>query len=360
MCNKLLISNSILFFGIIFLLGACAVPHNDVMVFGTETKFALDVSAQPQNASIPEFTLGYKRKEFVWMPLYVNGIDSKLASHIRGNTLIADDNTNIVTPKGADPITLEAGLPTFFPEKTMITFDDQTSVSFSKGTLVALSEGDDLTIYAETTTPLRPGTIIGLASGAKLDGVDIEHGKYLSTEMVENNLSHDTYSVLATFGSSVKLSNSGESGVGIAQYFATGLAARNLTSKGDSGLVAIKSATVSQVEDLKKEKKTLQTENKDLLIQNIGLEKSKEIQAAAKNKVTNDAAKVQLIISNVTDETGKLDKNKFEKVVDSLSIPDTQKKRIKGYANLATLESGLKTRDNTAINPIFEKIYNVN
>lgn len=341
-------------------LSACAIPHNDVMIFGTETKFAFDVSTQPQNASVPEFTLGYKRKEFVWMPLFVNGVDSRLAIYIRGNTLIADDETEVTTPSNTKQIILKSGVPTFFPANTQVKFNGQTTVNFTQGTLIALADGGNITVNASTATKLRSGTLIGLATGTKLDNVDIENAKYLSREMQDKKLSYDTYSVLATFGSNVKLANNGETGVGIAQYFATGLAARNLTSKGDSGLVTLQGATAKQVKDLKKEKVELEAKNKDLLIQNIGLEKAKEIQAAARTKITNDAAKTQLIVVNVTDAGGKLDKNKLKTIVESTSISDPQKKRIIGYADLDSLASGLKTRDNTAINPIFEKIYTVN
>lgn len=48
--------------------------HNDVLLFGTDTKFALDVSADATSGGTPSVTLGYKRKEAVWMPLLTNGV----------------------------------------------------------------------------------------------------------------------------------------------------------------------------------------------------------------------------------------------------------------------------------------------
>jgi hypothetical protein len=54
------------------------VKHNDVLLFGTKTNFGVEISATPDNGGIPEFIVGYKRREAVFMPLVVNGNDSKL------------------------------------------------------------------------------------------------------------------------------------------------------------------------------------------------------------------------------------------------------------------------------------------
>lgn len=52
------------------LLAGCDMPrHNDVLIFGTDTKVALDLSTDIANANAPSMTLGYKRREAVWMPL---------------------------------------------------------------------------------------------------------------------------------------------------------------------------------------------------------------------------------------------------------------------------------------------------
>ena len=60
------------------LLGGCAFhrdknPHNDVLVFATQTKFGVDISAPATSATLPAFTVGYNRSEAVWMPLRPNG-----------------------------------------------------------------------------------------------------------------------------------------------------------------------------------------------------------------------------------------------------------------------------------------------
>ncbi len=61
--------------------------------------------------------------------------------------------------------------------------------------------------------------------------------KYIGKERVEGNvIKEDTYSVLASFGSKVRGSQ-GNVSSGIAQYFATGVAAQQLASLGGASLV---------------------------------------------------------------------------------------------------------------------------
>ena len=49
------------------------MPHNDVLIFGTETTLALDVGTNTTTGGTPSVTVGYKREEAVWMPLMANG-----------------------------------------------------------------------------------------------------------------------------------------------------------------------------------------------------------------------------------------------------------------------------------------------
>jgi len=61
---------------IVALAGCASTPHNDVLIFGTETTLALDVGASATNGGTPKITVGYKRDEAVWMPLLANGISA--------------------------------------------------------------------------------------------------------------------------------------------------------------------------------------------------------------------------------------------------------------------------------------------
>ena len=73
----------------IALLGCTSTPqHTNVLVFGTNTKFALDLS-QDATSGIG-ITLGYKRLEAVWMPLLPNQASDK-GSGLRPSSCKADD-----------------------------------------------------------------------------------------------------------------------------------------------------------------------------------------------------------------------------------------------------------------------------
>lgn len=121
----------------------CATPkHSNVLIFGTNTKFALDLSAD--TTGNPGITIGYARQEAVWMPLLAN------------------------TGKDYEP-----------------------SLCATENCLYKGTEGND----------------------------------------------KDTYSVLASFGAKFSAEYTGTSpkaGGGLAQYFATGLAARKLAGQPNS------------------------------------------------------------------------------------------------------------------------------
>lgn len=57
---------------VFFMISGCAIKHSDVMLFGTNTKYGLSIAADvPENT--PHINVGYKRQEFVWMPLFQMG-----------------------------------------------------------------------------------------------------------------------------------------------------------------------------------------------------------------------------------------------------------------------------------------------
>ena len=59
----------------ILLAGCGSMPqHSNTLMFSTNTKVALDISASAMNAGAPSVTLGYKRRESVWMPLWANAV----------------------------------------------------------------------------------------------------------------------------------------------------------------------------------------------------------------------------------------------------------------------------------------------
>lgn len=139
-------------------LAGCAAPkHTNTLVFGTNTRLALDVSQDP-TASVG-ITLGYKRQEAVWMPLLPNQQDLVPAECSTRETQTSGNTTNI------------------------------------------------------KDCPMFVGT--------------------------DKDRNVDTYSVLASFGSKAAAGagTTTEARTEIAQYFATGLAARSLAVSGGASLV---------------------------------------------------------------------------------------------------------------------------
>jgi hypothetical protein len=156
MCNRL--TRLILIGAMVCVLSACgAAEHTNTLLFGTNTKVALDISVNPTGGT-PDVTLGYKRQEAVWMPLLANQGSSSA-------------RTPIVCNPASDCI-------------------------------------------------------------------------FKSRE------GQDTYSVLASFGadfSSQGGNDSGQAAGGLAQFFATGLAAQKLAAQGGAQLISVRSANTESV-----------------------------------------------------------------------------------------------------------------
>lgn len=136
-------------------LAACVhAPHNDVLVFGTDTSFGVTVGSDPANSQLPNLSIGYKRHEAVWMPLIVNG---------------------------------------------------QSSVP-----VCGRSAG-------------QPEQPCEDRSGA------VENPKYVGSSKRGSVEDNDAYSVFASFGGRGS-AGTGDADVGVAQFFATGVAAQRLAS----------------------------------------------------------------------------------------------------------------------------------
>jgi hypothetical protein len=193
---------------VIFLvtLSSCKAPeHTNTLIFATNTKVALDVSADTTSGN-PSITLGYKRQNFVWMPLYANN-----------------------------------------------------------------------------------GTGGGVVQ-------DTEEGKFVGTQSGEK-AAEDTYSVLGSFGGEFKASTGvegkAESSGGIAEYFATGHAARSL-AEGGAQLVSVQPAnTVSE-----------------------------EIKKAAEDKLVSWNKDTELILAYAQDENGKVSQKRLETLLKNVSFPN--------------------------------------
>ena len=175
-------------------------PHNDVLVFATQTKFGVDVSAPVTNAAIPAFNVGYNRTEAVWMPLRPNGATDATSQGEALNEVVGLLND------------------------CMMQLDD------------SIGDSDDRTrTCLQLVVP--SGKYVSIGSG-----VDEDIGG--------SNLEIDAYSVFASFGARGGISGSGANG-GLAQVFATGIAAQRLASNPQVGNALNTAAPSAQVEEAK-------------------------------------------------------------------------------------------------------------
>ena len=160
-------------------------PHNDVLVFGTQTKFGADISAPLNTGTLPQINIGYNRAEAVWMPLRPNG----------------PPGTTIVDVRTQNEIAAEL-----------------TACDANLSAVIADAKDRNRACLA---TVLPNAKYVSMASGVNnsLGGADLEI---------------DTYSVFASFGVRGNVSGSEASG-GLAQFFATGIAAQRLGANPQVG-----------------------------------------------------------------------------------------------------------------------------
>lgn len=207
-------------------LSACVTnaeknPHNDVLIFGTSTKFALDVSAAVQNAGIPEFTFGYKRLEAVWMPLKPQGAGTEFPGEM--SALVAKLQ-NCDTEKKAD-------------------------IPDAKTRNVACLR-----------MLLPPDKYVSMSSG-----VDSKTGG--------TTLEIDSYSVFASLGANGSLTGNSAGG-SLAQFFATGVAAQRLGANPGISMVLNADAPEAALKIAK------ESEDKDVLERREGIKSDVDVATA--------------------------------------------------------------------------------
>ncbi|SNY58591.1 hypothetical protein SAMN06297280_3442 [Arsukibacterium tuosuense] len=154
--------------------GCSSMPeHSNTLVFGTSTKFAIDLSTS-STTQTPELTVGYKRTEAVWLPLLAN-------------------------------------------------------LKSSNGELIPNDCSGATCLFNSTET--RDAYSVLASFGAEFGG----EGKTNVTPQPSNT------------GGAPSIDGSSKASGGIAQYFATGLAAQLLAKEGGASLVTIQSGNeVSQ------------------------------------------------------------------------------------------------------------------
>jgi len=266
----------------VVVLAGCATPeHTNTLVFGTTTKFALDVSVTPTGA--PDFTLGYKRHEGVWMPLLAN---SK-------------------------------------------TGDDSVPAECDKEKSDCLFQGKD------------------------------ENGKKV-----------DTYSVLASFGakfgggSTVEGDAAGanvQASGGLAQFFATGIAAQKLAQEGNSRLVAVQPTDQDQLSEAKDRAAIAEVKAEDAnskLVALLGEKTYSEAKAEGVEASTLLVARKKLVLASVA-PMKKLDKSKWETAISKTSLNEAMKNELKKQPDYDSVNSRLNNdaaMSGSLINALYEAV----
>jgi hypothetical protein len=341
------------------ILGSCAAPHSDVMVFGTQTSLGVDISTSPEQANIPSFIVGYKRRELVWMPLFINGLDSNLLKYKHKGYYITGGNSSILTPAGNTPIILSTGKFVVLPKGTKVKLDGNTELTFSEGSTILLAnDSDDITLTAGSYSKIPGKSLIQDVSGTTYQGFDLHKAKYMAQSGNTDSNNTDTYSVLASFGADISGGEKGN-GVGIAQYFATGIAAQNLTKAGGADLVTLQSVDAKLNDELKDKVEVLNNKNSDLIKEKIGAEKALEISENNKGKITIEDAKIILIGSYFSNNDGSLNTSLLRTEVDSISdtdLPKVIKNRVKNRTTVDEVVNNLKGSDFNAIDPLYSVI----
>lgn len=166
-------------------LSGCSTVGDNELLFVTDTKVALDISGDPTGQ--PSFTLGYKRREAILLPLSSGTWGKPTHLCIKSEGRLTCEATTKDPTRGSH-VCMEA-----------------QDVSQANAT------SDGKSLLCDTAANVR--------------------GE-LYTASVNGNSAKDSYSVMASFG----LDSTG-GGAKVAQFIATGIAAQNLTKKEVSPLI---------------------------------------------------------------------------------------------------------------------------
>ncbi|WP_371356628.1 hypothetical protein ACA087_12355 [Pseudomonas chlororaphis] len=194
-------------------LAGCSGLGSNTLVFGTDTKVALDVSGDP--AGQPSFTLGYKRREMIWLPL--SSRDWGTPTHL----CVVDKQSKLLCESVAKE-------PTNGSHVCVQTKDASLANGYT---------ADNQLLLCDSSANARGHLYQGTSAA---------------------NTKSDAYSVMASFG--LDTYGGERAGAKIAQFIATGIAARNLTSKSVAPLINPGVATLGVSQEKVGEKTKAQSE----------------------------------------------------------------------------------------------------
>ena len=221
---------------------------------------------------------------------------------------------------------------------------------FATTTKLALDVSTDTTGSPDITIGYKrnEGVWMPLLANKKTTNKDVEPAActndecvFESSEKSAGKEKADTYSVLATigakFGGNATSGNASASG-GIAQFFATGLAAQKLAETGGSRLVSVQSPAAQAVEMKEKEVREAKKKVSELESQlrtAVGLTAYEEIETKTKAEVSARKAKITLIIDAIT-PNDEFSKEKLTTLITNSNLTDESEVRQLSGCNNAT------------------------
>jgi hypothetical protein len=247
--------------------------HTNTLIFATSTKFALDVSASPTGS--PDFTLGYKRTEGVWMPLLANKKNAKGVLE----PAVCDSPSSKCLYQGKD--------------------DKKT---------------DTYSVFASFGANFSGGSQVGEGTGANVNAAG-----------------------------------------GLAQFFATGIAAQVIANQDPSRLVSVQPADERLLKATKE--RAEHAEDQQTQLQKILGAKYEENVALGKTTAKEREAKKLLILNKIAPQD-KFDKQAWETLVDKSTLEDKDKEELKKWdlpkiKNRLDLDAGATGEK---INPLFDAV----
>ena len=264
----------------IIVMGCSSTPdHSNTLIFATSTKFALDVSVTPTGS--PDFTLGYKRVEGVWMPLLAN-------------------------------------------KKTNGKFEPADCATTNSGCKFQAEDGS-------SATKKKVDAYSVFASF----GADFSGGGEATVE--------------GTSGAKVKASG------GLAQFFATGIAAQNISDQDPSRLVSVQPVDREMLENANQRAEKAEKAQQDQLKAILGEKYQINLDEGKKTGLKRSQQKV-LILHEVAPQD-KFNKKAWEELIKKAEVADKDTKKNWDLTKLKTeltIDSGFK--DSKLIEPLFKAL----
>lgn len=251
------------------LLAGCSFKHNDAIAFVTSTQAGIRVGTDTTQK--PEIQVGYNRQEFALVPVYKSGMhDGMSANHPVVAGILRQAGETIeqargsfgldgkLTPAGQTGLKLAADLIAV-AEFESRTQGDSTDKQTSR-LLAALKQqtGDLVRSAKEDKADLEPkmalvqNLIEVEAQKPMLIAEFKEHMKYVGEESGPDTRK-DAYSVFGSFtgrASAERKASTGDTAGtegGLAQFFATGVAAQILAKEGGAAAISTSVQSPAQI-----------------------------------------------------------------------------------------------------------------